>query len=289
MADRIDSLINRNEEILKQRISIENTIKKSSGKMFMPAAIEAFINLSSREYFWFDLMTPFIEEILRKFIEGDRTTINIGKLVSLVSVVYQIIDFRSNFTATHSIGVAECAKSLSLKMNFSKIDIQLMYIAGLLHDLGKLAVPVEILEKNGPLNTNEFNVMKRHTFYSYRIIERIPQMEKINQWASYHHERIDGGGYPFKLEKKDLELGSRIMAVSDVFTALTERRPYRQAMAVNEAISIMNKMVDERHLDGDVFAVLKLHVDEINELKINVQNIALKKHGDFQNVGIQLF
>lgn len=287
LADRIDCLINRNEGILKQRTAIENTIRENSGKMFMPAAVEAFMNISYKEFFWFDIMTPFIEELLRKFIESNKTRINIGKLASLVNVVHQIIDFRSNFTAAHSIGVAECAKALSSKMNFSESDIQLMHIAGMLHDIGKLAVPVAILEKCGPLSTDEYNIMKRHTFYSYRIIERIPKMEKVNQWASFHHERMDGGGYPFKLAKKELDLGSRIMAVGDVFTALTERRPYREAMAVNEAIPLMDKMAVERHLDGDVLAVMKKHIDEINELKVKVQNITLKKHGDFQNTGMQ--
>jgi putative nucleotidyltransferase with HDIG domain len=284
LADRIDCLINRNEEILKQRNFIETTISNNSGKMFMPAAVEAFMNISAKEYFWLNIMNPSIEEILRKFMEDNKTTISNEKLVSMVSVVHQVIDFRSNFTATHSIGVAECAKLLALKLNFSRSDSQLMYLAGLLHDIGKLAVPVEILEKNGPLNTKEYNIMKKHTFYSYQIIERIPQMEKINQWASFHHERIDGNGYPFNLKEKDLNLGSRIMAVSDVFTALTENRPYRIAMPVNEAISIMNKMVQEKHIDSDAFAVLEQNVNEINLLKVKVQNIALMKHDAFKKV-----
>lgn len=163
-------------------------------------------------------------------------------------------------------------------MKFSKIDVQMMNSAGLLHDMGKLAIPIGILEKKGPLSPYEFNIMKQHPFHSYRIIDRIPQMETINEWVSYHHEKIDGSGYPFGLKKKELSPGSRIMAVSDVFTALTEPRPYRQAMAVRDAMDIMTGMVKDKHLDGDTFAVLKTNIVEINELKIKAQNNMLTRH-----------
>lgn len=280
LSDRIETLVDRNKEILKQRDQIINKIVKSTG-MFMPDAVDAFLNISERDYFWFDLVSPYIEDLLKDFIKDEKREINLEKLASMVDILHQIIDFRSNFTAAHSIGVAECARTLALKMNFSKTDLKQMYIAGLLHDLGKLAVPAEILEKNGPLDEYEYNIIKKHTFYSYRIIERIPQMEKINRWASYHHERIDGSGYPFKLEGKALDAGSRIMAVSDVFTALTEHRPYRRALTVRETLTIMEKMAAERHIDGDILSVFRLYAHEINQKKTQAQNIALKKHTDF--------
>lgn len=141
-------------------------------------------------------------------------------------------------------------------------------------------------EKNGPLNANEFYLMKKHTFYSFRIIERIPELKNVNQWASYHHERIDGGGYPFRLRGEEIELGSRIMAVCDVFTALTEKRPYRNAMPIDSANAIMSRMVEEKHLDGDVLSVLKQNIDEINRLRLKAQNIAVNRHRDFQQTKI---
>lgn len=106
-------------------------------------------------------------------------------------------------------------------------------------------------------------------------------MDTINQWASFHHEKISGEGYPFKLDKKDLSLGSRIMAISDVFTALTQNRPYRMGMSVEDSIAIIDKMVGENHLDGDAVGVFKQNIDEINYLKVNAQNATLKRHGNF--------
>ena len=272
LADRIDVLIHRDTEILGQRSYIEKSIMDGYGKMFMPEAVDAFLKLSSKVHFWFDLISPFgIEQIVTNLMDFSKLTVNEDKLLALAGVLTKIIDFRSSFTATHSIGVAESARIMAAKMNFPKSDVQLMNIAGLLHDLGKLAIPVSILEKNGALTESEFNIMKQHTYLSYRILERVPQMEKINQWASLHHERMDGSGYPFGLKGKDLSIGSKIMAISDVFTALTEKRPYRHALSTKNAVALMEGMVSKGHLDGDVFLALKSHMDEVNELKLTAQ------------------
>jgi len=95
-----------------------------------------------------------------------------------------------------------------------------MEIAGYFHDLGKLRVPKEILEKPGKLSTEEFNIIKSHTYHTYRILSHIPNFETINWWASFHHERLNGSGYPFRINAFNFPLGSRIMAIADVFTLL---------------------------------------------------------------------
>ena len=274
LADRIDILLDRREEVLAQRKSIESKIRDGSGKMFMPEAVEAFLKLSAKEYFWFDLVAPFLDQVLAVYMGEIKSTINIDGLMRVAGMLNKIIDFRSGFTATHSAGVAECAGILSSKLRFSGDEVKMMYIAGLLHDLGKLAVPVGILEKRGPLDKNELNIIKKHTFYSFRILESIPQLELINRWASFHHEHIDGRGYPFKIGGKELGTGSRIMAVSDVFTALAEKRPYRDAMPVDNALGVMETMVKSRHLDADVFSALKQHIDEIEWFKSDAQQKA---------------
>src|SRR5208337_2538002 len=101
-------------------------------------------------------------------------------------------------------------------------------IAGLLHDIGKLSVPEDILEKPAPLDCSEVNKIKAHSFMTHRILENIGSLDKITQWASLHHERLNGTGYPYHYGKEKLPVGARIIAVADVFTALTENRPYRK-------------------------------------------------------------
>ncbi len=273
LADRVDVLTDRTEEVLQQRRSIREIVRNGSGTMFMPDVTDAFLRLSDREYFWFDLISPYIDDLLKDIMKYEKTAVGMGKMLTIARAFTDIIDYRSNFTADHSVGVAECACQLSLKLDYSKNDVRIMKIAGLLHDLGKLAIPAEILEKDGLLNHSEFNIMKRHTFYSYRILGRIKGLEKINELASFHHERLDGSGYPFKLDGSNLCTGARIMAVSDVFTALTEKRPYRGAMSVDEAMKIIDGMVAKKHLDGDIVNVLRLHVDEINDMKLQAQRL----------------
>ncbi|NLK85968.1 MAG: HD domain-containing protein [Clostridiaceae bacterium] len=271
LADRVDVLTDRTSEVLRQRDDIVEMIRSGSGTMFMPDVVDAFLELSGREYFWFDLVSPYIEGLIGDLLRYNRVSADLNKMVSIAKVFTGIIDFRSSFTAAHSVGVAECAVQLAAKMSFSKNDQKRIKIAGLLHDLGKLSIPLDILEKQGPLTPGEFNIMRKHTFYSYRILSRIHGLDKINEWASLHHERLDGSGYPFKLSGRNLDIGSRIMAVSDVFTALTEKRPYREALSYADALGIINKMVKGKHLDGDVVKVLRLHTEEINDFKLQAQ------------------
>ena len=138
-------------------------------------------------------------------------------------------------------------------------------IAGYLHDLGKLAVSNEILEKPGKLSEDEFNVIRSHTYYTYHLLESIPAFKMINEWASYHHEKLDGTGYPFHIAGDKLSLGSRVMAVSDVFTAITEDRPYRKRMDDESAKQVLIGMVDSGALDGKVVEILLDNFDKIKD------------------------
>jgi HD-GYP domain-containing protein (c-di-GMP phosphodiesterase class II) len=156
-----------------------------------------------------------------------------------------------------------------------------MKIAAYLHDLGKLAVPPEILNKPDGLSDIEFNTIKKHPFNTYRILERVESLEKINMWASLHHERVDGTGYPFHYKGKNLPVGSRIMAIADVFTALKEDRPYRDGMTREKTLSILEDMAKESALDSDIVLVLKQNYEEINHVRKKVQ---IKESRDYDSL-----
>src|SRR5690606_8284531 len=114
--------------------------------------------------------------------------LNLDELIKLSEVFAYIIDFRSPFTANHSLGVAQVARKLAELAGFSENECKMMLIAGYLHDIGKLAISNEILEKPEKLETDEFNIIKSHVFYTYRTLESIKEFETINIWASLHHE-----------------------------------------------------------------------------------------------------
>jgi putative nucleotidyltransferase with HDIG domain len=174
-----------------------------------------------------------------------------------------IIDFRSHFTATHSAAISTASVKIAEKIGFSDEELEFFRIAGNLHDIGKLSVPNSILEKNGRLTPEEFAVVRQHTYYTYLITKRSGFPREIVEWASFHHEKLNGNGYPFHLKDNKISLGSRIVAVADIFTALTEDRPYRLGMDTNEVLSIIKGMVDNGSLDLFVYEVLAGNIEEI--------------------------
>ncbi|RPJ00866.1 MAG: HD domain-containing protein, partial [Deltaproteobacteria bacterium] len=190
----------------------------------------------------------------------------------------QVIDFRSRFTAVHSCGVASTAAALADFCGFSEEECQMMRIAGYLHDLGKLAVPTEILESPKKLQEEDFRIIKCHTFFTCRILETIADLEVITQWASLHHEQLEGGGYPFHYRDKELSRGSRIMSVADVFTALTEDRPYRRGMTPENTIRTLKEMAEVSRLDSGIVSVLIEHFEEINAIRITAQSAAHQEY-----------
>ncbi|MDH7577124.1 MAG: HD domain-containing phosphohydrolase [Bacillota bacterium] len=130
-----------------------------------------------------------------------------------------------------------------------------MHIAGLLHDLGKLAVDEEILEKPGPLSPREFAVIKQHPYFTYHIL-RDAGYQEISEWAAFHHEKLDGSGYPFHLTGSELSVPVRIMSLSDIYVALREPRPYRSGLDHESAVAILRKEAAARRIDCELTQVV---------------------------------
>ena len=137
-------------------------------------------------------------------------------------------------------------------MGFDEETAQKMYLAGALHDIGKVAVGNEILEKPGRLTDEEFTTMKDHASYTYYILSEIDDFEELRDWASFHHERLDGTGYPFGKTAADLNTQERMMACVDIYQALTESRPYKQGMSHEKACGILKDMADKGWIDAEI-------------------------------------
>jgi HD-GYP domain-containing protein (c-di-GMP phosphodiesterase class II) len=140
---------------------------------------------------------------------------------------------------------------------------QLLHRAALLHDLGKLRVPNSILDKPGNLNADEWAIMREHPGLTGSILRRVKQFRELASIAGSHHEKLDGSGYPNGLHAEDIPLETRILTVSDIYTALTENRPYRNGYSHEQAIEIM---IHEgpRKLDADCFAALRNVAESLN-------------------------
>jgi HD-GYP domain-containing protein (c-di-GMP phosphodiesterase class II) len=278
LADRVEVLIDRQKEILGQGHRITGAIKSRSDKIFIPELVEVFESLAVKEFFWFDLASPEIEQIIRDRDFLPVVDLDMNGLLNVTRFFSHIIDYRSSFTSVHSAGVSSVAVMLAQMTGFSETECRLMKVAGNLHDLGKLAVPSEILEKPAKLSPEEFNIMKSHAYHSYRVLEPVAGFEVINRWGSFHHERIDGSGYPFHIAGNELPIGSRILAVADVFTAITEDRPYRKGMSGEEALKVIENMARGNSLDQGVVSVANTYFKHLNDVRINAQLAARKEY-----------
>jgi len=257
LADRLEVLLRDGVFIFEQRPDILSSIRKLSGSYFDPDLVRALHEFARQESFWLDLVNPhYYNDFFRDIDRYGLMRFTVDDVIHIAEIFATIIDRTSRFTATHSRSVSTMAAFLAEARGYSSAEIKAMRIAGLLHDLGKLAIPNEILEKPAKLTEWEFALVKQHTYYTYRILEQIDGFNLIAEWAAYHHETLDGSGYPFRIGDNSLRLGSRIVAVADVFVALTENRPYRQALSPEKVENIMRGMVANRKLDANIVADL---------------------------------
>lgn len=282
LADRVAVRISKEAPILSQVQGICNAISTQKGDTFVPEHVEALLNLAKKEYIWLEIISDYIAAILRKNAAFEARELAIDELVDFSLLICQLIDFKSKFTSTHSSGVAATAIFLSELAGFSNHERKLIKIAAYLHDLGKLAIPSEILEKPDKLTNDEWFVMRSHVYYTHQALDPFEALGVISAWGSLHQERLNGTGYPFGYKADKLPLGARIMAVADVFTALTENRPYRAGMNRNAAIGILRSMADNDELDKNMIDLVGKHYDEMNDIRDLAQKEAIREYDAFQ-------
>lgn len=261
VADGVTSLVQEHVPILNQVKGIMAALEPFRGTQYSPKAFDAMLAVSKHEYLWMDLV--FNPQFLLLFA-GNIRDISLEETRVYTRLMSRIIDFRSPFTAMHSAGVAASARELARLAGMTDRECRMMEIAGYLHDVGKLRVPNEILEKPGKLTEEEFNIVKEHPYYTRLILMDEDGFEQIANWAGYHHEKLNGNGYPFHFAAEDLDLGARIMAVADIFSAITEVRPYREGMDRQRALAVMHDNVRNGSVCENVVRLLEEHYDEID-------------------------
>lgn len=281
LADRIAVRIDAGREILCQKDGIIGAIAAMAGEAFVPEQVEAFCQAAAREIFWLDLTSPDIDEILEEQLPLDGLTLGPEELPDLAELFRRTVDFRSRFTATHSSGVAAVAAALAAKSGREPEYCARVRLAGLLHDIGKLVVPSETLNKHTPLTEADFAVIRKHPYYSAWILRNVSGLEEIGHWAALHHERLDGSGYPRRPPAAELPSGARLLAVADTFTALTEERPYRCSMSVSSTDKVMENMAAYHKLDHHHVALVHDHLDELDHLRRKAQEAADAEHRRF--------
>ena len=235
LADTLERFINRDEFILHQNDELTSRLSSLSDNQIHPLVIDLMKYVGRQEAFWLDITSPRLYSLLLHNAPCRGTEVELGQLITISEFVRNLTDFRSKFTVTHSAGVSASASMIATLFGLTELESELMKVAGNFHDLGKMAIPNSILEKDGKLTDEEFAVMRQHTYVTYMVLSSIGGIQQITEWAAFHHERLDGSGYPFHLNGKLIDTGSRIVSVADIFTALAEDRPYRQGMNKNDS------------------------------------------------------
>ena len=271
LADRIEVLAQGQDNILGKVPEIIEHICDASGRKFHPIFVEAFCKTAKQESFWLDIFSKNLDRILMDLAPFDNIDLDMNQMLQFAQFFALVIDSRSHFTATHSAGVAITAETIARCLGMSAHECIKMRMAGYLHDLGKLAIPNEFIERHGKLTEAEMALVRSHSYLTLDILSSIKGLEDVAEWAACHHERLDGSGYPYHRTAAELSLGARIMAVADVYTALTEDRPYRPGMNPEQVLSFLDEQKTQGKLDGMVIDTLRHNLNLIEAARINAQ------------------
>jgi HD-GYP domain-containing protein (c-di-GMP phosphodiesterase class II) len=289
LADRIDVLIDPQQPVLGQVKKICRKIRGLSGREFVPELVDAFLRIAEREFFWLDVTSPAVGALIApRGRRGSGALSGMDTLEGMARLISHVIDFRSRFTSVHSSGVAAIAEYLAKINNLPESTCRQIRIAGQLHDLGKLSVPKEVLEKTARLTARERQTIRAHTFHTYRVLQTVKGFEQISTWAAYHHERADGSGYPFHVKGRRYSRCCQIVTVADVYAAITEDRPYRKGMSMGRALGVLAKMARKGELNGMLVGKVRENYRELDAVRNAAQADAVKEYETFARVGEEM-
>jgi len=242
------------------------TMVERSGRWFDPELVKVAASLYRSGELWTGCNTPEERDLVVAMEPGMMTILGAEQVDCVCEAFADVVDAKSPFTYRHSVGVTDAAVGLADEFGFSAERRQRIHRAALLHDLGKLRISNAILDKPGKLDAEEFRIVQEHPELSQQILARIPSFAAISQIAGRHHEKLDGSGYPFGLTAEQLTLDDRIVAMADIYGALSEDRPYRAGLAPEQILAILSKDVPTK-LDPDVFEALQRFMTSRDRLR----------------------
>ncbi len=162
-------------------------------------------------------------------------------LISTIRSLVSALEAKDKYTEGHSRRVADNASLMAQVLSFSSFDIEEIHLAGLFHDIGKIGITESVLNKQGQLTSDEYDLIKTHPLISQKIVEQVPQFKRISKMIRHHHEFYDGNGYPDSLKEQQIPIGARIMTICDAYDAMTSDRSYRPALSESRALGIIER------------------------------------------------
>jgi HD-GYP domain-containing protein (c-di-GMP phosphodiesterase class II) len=229
------------------------------GEWFEPDLVDAFLSFRNDDDFWANFFDDDPKQAVSKFEPAECTlTADNATLDRIAHGFAQVIDAKSPWTFRHSEGVARIAVGLAKIMGMPEAQVRDISRAGLLHDIGKLGVSNLILDKPGKLDADELAEMRKHPAYTYQIMDRVAGFRSLAGLAASHHERLDGKGYHLGLTAEQLPPFARILAVADMYEALSAKRPYRTDLTDEQVMDILARNVGPG-ICPEVFSALQTY------------------------------
>lgn len=256
----------------KSQREICEILNSGSGSHFNPEFVQAFLSALQKH----DILTHIADN---SYTKQGRLSLHLISNDDIKAYLYMLaltIDFHSEFTVLHNISVLSLSRKLAELMGLSAEETEKISIGALLHDIGKIAIPISILEKPARLTESEMDLMREHVVFSEKIIS--PYIaEDICKIAVRHHERLDGSGYPYGLTASELSLSEQIVAVADVTSALYSPRSYKAAFETNMILKELKLLSDSKKLSSRVISTLceRYHEVEIELIGAAAQTSAM--------------
>ena len=240
-------------------------VARRSGRWFDPRIADAFAVLARDPAFWRQLASDDLElRVLDMEPAQQMQPVDDDYLDDIAMAFGQIVDAKSPYTAGHSSRVALITDQLSEHLGLGAPERRWLRRGALLHDVGKLGVSNQILDKPGKLDPWEWAAVQRHALHTEQILGRISAFGVLARIAGAHHEKLDGTGYPRGLDARHIRLETRIITTADIFDALTADRPYRPALPADAALQIMRDGIGSS-IDADCFAALERSLSTLGE------------------------
>jgi PAS domain S-box-containing protein/putative nucleotidyltransferase with HDIG domain len=234
---QFDRLASQAEKVM---LAPDIPVKRKDGRVFF-ADISAFpVTMGGQTY-----LAGFFRDVTQRKETEEALKNSLGQLhrtlKSTVTALTATVETRDPYISGHQRRVADLAGAIAQAMGFSQEQLEGVQVLGLLHDIGKIVVPAEILSKPGKISEVEFNLIKAHVQVGYEILKDLEFPWPVAQPVLQHHERLDGSGYPQGLTGPDISLEARILAVADVVEAMTSHRPYRPALGIDKALEQVSR------------------------------------------------
>ena len=260
ISDMFDMMFDYNKFSLEEFNDTIIKMKSLTDILFSKEMVDAFIN---------SITYPILKEVfdlgeinyLKKNLRSYKSNYTDDEIKGICEFFGKIIDYKSSVTKNHSLGVASKCEIMARYYGFDDDKRIRFYFAGAFHDIGKLLVTNDILEKPTSLTKSEYEIIQNHAYGTYKILSEIDGLDDICRWASRHHEKLNGTGYPFGLTASDLSFEDRLLAVIDIFQALIEKRSYKDEFSLKNTIDILNNMVKDNLIDGNIVSdIIKVFV-----------------------------